>query len=115
MWLNLSFLLIALNLAANILPLEAVPSALTRQLLIFHEPPVESVFKQTNQITEHWITQRLDNFNHQDSRTFQMVQQMKFDFDFSIYLNKVTLLKCELFSNTNGNYSLYFFLALFKK
>lgn len=73
MWLNFAFLFTALNLAANILPLEAVPSALTRQLQIFHEPPVESVFKQTNQVTEHWITQRLDNFNRQDSRTFQMV------------------------------------------
>lgn len=68
MWLNLAFLL-----AVAILPLEAVPSALTRQLQIFHEPPVESTFKQTNQVTEHWITQRLDNFNHQDPRTFQMV------------------------------------------
>lgn len=74
MWLNLAFLSIALNLAANILPLEAVPSALTRQLLIFHEPPVESVFKQTDQVTEHYITQRLNNFNRQDSRTFQMVR-----------------------------------------
>lgn len=73
MWLNLAFLLIALNLAGNFLPLEAVPSFLTRQNLIFHEPPVESVFKITNQVTEHWITQRLDNFNHQDPRTFQMV------------------------------------------
>lgn len=74
MWLNLAFLLAALNFAANILPLEAVPSALTRQLQIFHEPPVESVFKQTNKVTEHWITQRLDNFNNQDARTFQMVR-----------------------------------------
>lgn len=73
MWLNSAFLLIVLKLAANLLPIEAVPSALTRQLMIFHEPPVESVFKQTHKVTEHWITQRLDNFNHQDSRTFQMV------------------------------------------
>lgn len=85
MWLNLAFLLTALNLAANILPLEAVPSALTRQLQIFHEPPVESTFKQSNKVTEHWITQRLDNFNHQDSRTFQMVPNL----DFSQLQNKV--------------------------
>lgn len=84
MWLNLAFLSIALYLAANILPLEAVPSALTRQLQIFHEPPVESVFKQTDRVTEHYITQRLDNFNRQDSRTFQMVLSNGFLF-FSVF------------------------------
>lgn len=73
MWPNFEAFLAALFLVANILPLEAVPSALTRQLLIFHEPPVESTFKQADHVTEHYITQRLDNFNRQDPRTFQMV------------------------------------------
>ena len=75
MWLNLVFLVTVQYLTGNILPVEAIPSALTRQLLIFHEPPVENVFKQSEQVTEHYITQRLDNFNPQDSRTFQMVQK----------------------------------------
>lgn len=73
MWLNFAYLLTAVYFAANILPTEAVPSALTRQLMIFHEPPVESVFKHTDQVTEHYITQRLDNFHRQNTRTFQMV------------------------------------------
>lgn len=73
MWLDSVFLLTVLYLVLNIMPLEAVPSALTRQLLIYHEPPVESTSKLTNEVTEHYITQRLDNFNHQDPRTFQMV------------------------------------------
>lgn len=74
MWQCLVFLLTALHLGVNILQIEAVPGALTRQLLIFHEPPVENIFKYAHPVTEHYITQRLDNFNHQDSRTFQMVQ-----------------------------------------
>lgn len=73
MWLNVAFLLAAFYVAANLSPIEGVPSALTRQLMVFHEPPVESVFKHTDQVTEHFITQRLDNFHRQNPRTFQMV------------------------------------------
>lgn len=73
MCLSSAFLLTAVYLAANILPLEGVPSTLTRQLMIFHEPPVENILKYTDQVTEHYITQRLDNFHRQDTRTFQMV------------------------------------------
>lgn len=52
---------------------EAVTSALKRQTLVFHEPPYENNLERTDQVTEHYITQRLDNFNHQNNRTFQMV------------------------------------------
>lgn len=66
-------LLALLCLGSNILPSESIPSMLKGHSLIYHEPPVDVLFEDTNEITEHFITQRFDNFNHQDSRTFQMV------------------------------------------
>lgn len=47
--------------------------ALKRQTLIYHEPPFENNLERADTVTEHYITQRLDNFNNQDHRTFQMV------------------------------------------
>lgn len=72
--INRSLLLLFLSyLAANLLKVEAITSALTRQTLIFHEPPYENNLERADQVTEHYITQRLDNFDHQNPRTFQMV------------------------------------------
>lgn len=68
-----TFLLILSYLATNFLQVEAVTSALKRQTLIFHEPPVENNLERADQVTEHYIEQRLDNFDHQNNRTFQMV------------------------------------------
>lgn len=76
---KVTFLSVLLCLAANVLQLEAVSSALKRQSLIFYEPPVENNLERADQVTEHYIEQRLDNFNHQDSRTFQMVLIGNFD------------------------------------
>lgn len=53
---------------------ETFSTALKRQSLIFHEPPVENILEKSDQVSEHFITQRLDNFNHQDPRTFEMVK-----------------------------------------
>lgn len=49
--------------------------ALQRQLLIHHEPPFENhhYYKTDNNVTEHFIIQRVDNFDHQNKKTFQMV------------------------------------------
>lgn len=66
-------LLILSYLTENLSKVEAVTSALKRQTLIFHEPPYENNLERADQVTEHYITQRLDNFNHQNNRTFQMV------------------------------------------
>lgn len=42
--------------------------------LIYREPPVENDGERDDGIEEHFITQRLDNFDHQNNGTFQMVQ-----------------------------------------
>lgn len=42
--------------------------------LLNHEPPVEDDGKIYDGIEEHFITQRLDNFDHQNKKTFQMVR-----------------------------------------
>lgn len=47
--------------------------ALERQLLIHHEPPYENNGEKYSDVTEHFITQKLDNFDHQNKETFQMV------------------------------------------
>lgn len=41
--------------------------------LIFYEPPVSNIGQRENEVTEHFFTQRLDNFDSQNLRTFQMV------------------------------------------
>lgn len=46
---------------------------LKRHSLIHHEPPTKFSVQETDPITQYHITQRLDNFNHQDHRTFEMV------------------------------------------
>lgn len=50
-----------------------ISGALKRQTLIFHEPPYENILERADQVTEHHITQRLDNFDHQNNQTFDMV------------------------------------------
>lgn len=48
--------------------------ALQRQLLFHHEPPFENhYYRKDNNVTEHFIKQRVDNFDHQNKETFQMV------------------------------------------
>ncbi|XP_031618081.1 putative serine protease K12H4.7, partial [Contarinia nasturtii] len=51
---------------------EAFSVALKRQTLIYHEPPHENNLKMSDQVIEHYITQRLDNFDHQNNLTFEM-------------------------------------------
>lgn len=81
--LNKSTVLLILSyLAANLLRVEAITSALKRQTLIFHEPPYENNLERADQVTEHYITQRLDNFDHQNQRTFKMVWLKLFFFFF---------------------------------
>lgn len=60
-------------LVVNTLQLKLTSSVLKRHSLIHHELPTEFNVQETDPITQHHITQRLDNFNHQDIRTFQMV------------------------------------------
>lgn len=70
------YLILLLCFAASSLQMDAmsrVSTVLKRQSLIFHEPPVENILEKTNPVTEHYITQRLDNFSPQDTRTFRMV------------------------------------------
>lgn len=58
----------------HIVQSDDVSIALQRQLLIHHEPPFDNHFYgSNNNVTEHFITQRLDNFDHQNQETFQMV------------------------------------------
>lgn len=40
---------------------------------IYYEPPTEENRQRIDDVTEHYITQKLDNFNPTDNRTFQMV------------------------------------------
>lgn len=47
--------------------------ALQRHLLMHHEPPFENHYRKANNVTEHFILQRVDNFDHQNKETFQMV------------------------------------------
>lgn len=94
-------LLVLLGVAVNLLQLAAASSALKRQQLIFHEPPFENHHERSDQVTERYITQRLDNFDHQNSRTFQMV-----------FFPCVS--KSYNFRTVMWRFSLYF-LALFEK
>lgn len=41
---------------------------------LFREPPVDEDIVRSIDVTEHWITQKLDNFDPTDNRTFQMVR-----------------------------------------
>lgn len=43
--------------------------------ILHHEPPVDRKNVRFDHVTEHWITQKLDNFDPTDSRIFQMVKQ----------------------------------------
>lgn len=67
-------LLASFCLATTRLQSDKYAFELKRHSLLHHEPPVKHKMQfQADQATEHFITQRLDNFNHQDTRTFQMV------------------------------------------
>lgn len=44
--------------------------------LIHYEPPFENNFQERiDTISEHYVPQRLDNFNHQNKQTFRMVNK----------------------------------------
>lgn len=75
MFRETALILILPFLAANLMQSEAGSSAVKRQSLIFHEPPFENNHERADQVTEHYITQRLDNFDHQNERTFEMVKR----------------------------------------
>lgn len=48
--------------------------------LIFREPPLENDGEKDDGIEEHFITQRLNNFDHQNNETFQMVGESNVNF-----------------------------------
>lgn len=62
-----------LALLFSVVHTEEFSIALERQLLIHHEPPFENHGEKYSDVTEHFITQKLDNFDHQNKETFQMV------------------------------------------
>lgn len=78
MFVTKIILLIILSLVTQLdfVHSEKITGALKRQSLIYYEPPFESNQERADQITEHYITQKMDNFNHQDKRTFQMVRNL---------------------------------------
>lgn len=45
---------------------------------IFYEPPTEENHQRIEDVTEHYITQKLNNFDPTDNRTFQMVKEFPF-------------------------------------
>ncbi|XP_031639713.1 putative serine protease K12H4.7 isoform X2 [Contarinia nasturtii] len=61
-----------IHLQTQFMVAEAFSTILKRQMLIFHEPPFENNFIRSDQVIEHYITQRLDHFNHQNNFTFEM-------------------------------------------
>lgn len=76
MFVHKAFLLIILSYFASfglVCSTERVSGALKRQTLIYYEPPFESDQERADQITTHYVKQRLDNFDHQNKETFQMV------------------------------------------
>lgn len=60
-------------LAAIFLQVEAFSGFLKTKSLIFREPPVDLLTTRSSDVSEHWITQKLDNFDPTDTRTFRMV------------------------------------------
>lgn len=66
-------LLPCLALLFSVVQSEEFSIALERQLLIHREPPLENDGEKYNDVTEHFITQKVDNFDHQNNATFQMV------------------------------------------
>lgn len=62
-----------LALLFSVVQSEGFSVALERQLLIHREPPLENDGEKYSDVTEHFITQKLDNFDHQNNVTFQMV------------------------------------------
>lgn len=69
-----NMVLLCLTVLFSVVQSEDGSVALKRQSVIFHEPPFEIHFQRDNHVTEHFITQRLDNFDHQNKETFQMVK-----------------------------------------
>lgn len=66
--------LLCLTMLFSVVQSEDGSVALKRQSMIFNEPPFEIHYQRDNHVTEHFITQRLDNFDHQNKETFQMVK-----------------------------------------
>lgn len=71
-----NLVLLCLTILFNFAKSDDGSVALKRQSVIFHEPPFEIHFQRDNHVTEHFITQQLDNFDHQNKNTFQMVKKI---------------------------------------
>lgn len=48
--------------------------ALKRQWFIHREPPFENNREKYSDVTEHFISQKRDHFDHQNEETFHMVK-----------------------------------------
>lgn len=68
--------MVACLLAVAFVQTEALVGFGKSKSLIFREPPLADDNVRSNDVTEHWITQKLDNFDPTDTRTFQMVFAM---------------------------------------
>lgn len=68
-------LMIACLLIAAFLETEAFLGFTKSKSLLYREPPVDEFNVRSDDVTEHWITQKLDNFEPTDTRTFQMVRK----------------------------------------
>lgn len=66
-------LIVACVLVAVFVQTDALLGFRDSKSFLFREPPVDEDTVKSIDVTEHWITQKLDNFDPTDTRTFQMV------------------------------------------
>lgn len=71
---NIVFVVHFLAVQLNV-PTKAFLSLTNFNSLIFYEPPFSKTDQRTNEVSEHYFTQRLDNFDPQNMQTFQMVRK----------------------------------------
>lgn len=71
-----SKLTIVCLLVAACVQTEALLGFSKSKSFLFREPPVDENNGRSEDVTEHWITQKLDNFDPTDTRTFQMVRNL---------------------------------------
>lgn len=82
---------------------------LNRQQLLFNEPPLDTDYIADKRIVTKYVTQPVDHFNHQDNRTFQMVNK------FNLFVeNFITKSKPRTFSSKFIQNSHPLFLQLFR-
>lgn len=67
-------LIVACLLVTAFVQTEALLGFRDSKSFLFREPPVDEDIVKSIDVTEHWITQKLDNFDPTDTRTFQMVR-----------------------------------------